>query len=307
MDRKQSINESMILFKGRSTLKQYNPMKPIKRGYKIWARADNSGYIGQFEVYQGKGGNADVQLYPDNYGYGEKVIHTFTRPLTGKNYTVFFDNHFSSVRLMEDLKEDKVLACGTIRTTCTCNLPDLTDDKQPKERGEFDYRISEKDIRVFKWKDNKLMHVISNYHGTEETTVRRTMKDGTKKEVKCPIAIADYNENMGDVDKADMLRTLDRVNQKSMKWWHRIFWGILDITFVNAYVVYQSMFGKMPLIKFRRKVTMGLLTLAKPMPSAPKRGRPSSPGAAQPPPTKLVKRRKTGFSVPDDVRMQNPA
>ena len=30
-----SINESMILFKGRSSLKQYNPMKPIKRGYKI--------------------------------------------------------------------------------------------------------------------------------------------------------------------------------------------------------------------------------------------------------------------------------
>ena len=28
-----SIDESMILFKGRSSLKQYNPMKPIKRGY----------------------------------------------------------------------------------------------------------------------------------------------------------------------------------------------------------------------------------------------------------------------------------
>ena len=29
-----SIDETMILFKGRSTMKQYNPMKPIKRGYK---------------------------------------------------------------------------------------------------------------------------------------------------------------------------------------------------------------------------------------------------------------------------------
>ena len=28
-----SIDESMILFKGRISLKQYNPMKPIKRGY----------------------------------------------------------------------------------------------------------------------------------------------------------------------------------------------------------------------------------------------------------------------------------
>jgi len=38
-----SIDESMILFKGRSTLKQYNPMKPIKRGYKLWCLADQQG------------------------------------------------------------------------------------------------------------------------------------------------------------------------------------------------------------------------------------------------------------------------
>lgn len=31
----QSIDESMILFKGRSSLKQYMPLKPIKRGYKV--------------------------------------------------------------------------------------------------------------------------------------------------------------------------------------------------------------------------------------------------------------------------------
>ncbi|XP_012560566.1 piggyBac transposable element-derived protein 3-like [Hydra vulgaris] len=40
-----SIDESMVLFKDRSSLNQYNPMKPIKRGYKIWARADIDGYI----------------------------------------------------------------------------------------------------------------------------------------------------------------------------------------------------------------------------------------------------------------------
>ena len=48
-----SIDESMILFKGRSSLKQNNPMKPIKRGYKLWVRADMDGYISKFDVYQG--------------------------------------------------------------------------------------------------------------------------------------------------------------------------------------------------------------------------------------------------------------
>lgn len=43
-----SVDESMIRFKGRSTLKQYNPIKPIKRGYKLWCIADQKGYILNF-------------------------------------------------------------------------------------------------------------------------------------------------------------------------------------------------------------------------------------------------------------------
>ena len=35
-----SIDEAMIAFKGRSSMKQYIPKKPIKRGFKAWVRAD---------------------------------------------------------------------------------------------------------------------------------------------------------------------------------------------------------------------------------------------------------------------------
>ena len=41
----QSIDESMIKFKGRSSLKQYMPLKPTTRGYKMWVRACANGYI----------------------------------------------------------------------------------------------------------------------------------------------------------------------------------------------------------------------------------------------------------------------
>ena len=50
-----SIDESMILFKGCSSLKQYNPKKPMKRGYKLWMRADMDGYMTKCDIYQGKG------------------------------------------------------------------------------------------------------------------------------------------------------------------------------------------------------------------------------------------------------------
>jgi len=47
-----SIDESMIKFKGRSSLKQYLPKKPIKRGFKVWTLADSkNGYVYAFEIY----------------------------------------------------------------------------------------------------------------------------------------------------------------------------------------------------------------------------------------------------------------
>ena len=47
----QSIDESMIKFKGRSSIRQYMPMKPTNRGYKVWVRADQRGYMCQFPIY----------------------------------------------------------------------------------------------------------------------------------------------------------------------------------------------------------------------------------------------------------------
>jgi len=61
----QSIDEAMILFKGRTTIKQYMPLKPVKHGYKVWARRDSTtGYIYQSDIYTGKAddGQAGVSL-----------------------------------------------------------------------------------------------------------------------------------------------------------------------------------------------------------------------------------------------------
>lgn len=49
---RQCIGESVIKFKGCNGMKQYMPLKPIKRGYKVWARCESSsGYLHQFDIY----------------------------------------------------------------------------------------------------------------------------------------------------------------------------------------------------------------------------------------------------------------
>ena len=40
LHRDVSVDEAMIPFKGRSSMKQYLPLKPVKRGFKVWMLAD---------------------------------------------------------------------------------------------------------------------------------------------------------------------------------------------------------------------------------------------------------------------------
>ena len=64
-----SVDEAMIKLKGQSTLKQYMPKQPIKRGIKVWVRAySHTGYISQFYVYSGKDSDAMLE------NLGESVV-----------------------------------------------------------------------------------------------------------------------------------------------------------------------------------------------------------------------------------------
>ena len=69
-----SIDEAMISFKGRSSLKQYMPLKPVKSGIKVWGRADVC-YISAFQVYTGKSGDST------EHGLGARVVKDLTEDL----------------------------------------------------------------------------------------------------------------------------------------------------------------------------------------------------------------------------------
>lgn len=100
----------MIRFKGRSSLKQYLPNKPIKRGFKVWVRADKFGFVCEFQIYVGKIDGRSEKLL------GERVVRDLSRELIFKNYHLYFDNYFTSVGLIISLKNDGIQACRTVRS-----------------------------------------------------------------------------------------------------------------------------------------------------------------------------------------------
>ncbi|KFM62055.1 PiggyBac transposable element-derived protein 4, partial [Stegodyphus mimosarum] len=203
----QSIDESMIRFKGRSSLKQYLPKKPIKRGYKVWMRCDESGYACKFEIYTGKTHEVEKNL-------SERVVKMLSEPLYGKNHRVYMDNYFTSYELFKFLETKNVFCCGTVNITRKHLPKTLTEDKKLK-RGDFDWAVSDDKITCLKWKDKRCVTILSSLvDAVIPSTVERKEKTGQKIQIQCPKAIIDYNKNMGYVDYFDQLKSLYEIDRK---------------------------------------------------------------------------------------------
>ena len=126
-----TIDESMIKFKGRSSIKQYLPLKPIKRGYKVWCLCDPiTAYLFNYQIYLGKEETSEKEI-----PLTERVVfdlisgHNFQRKL------LYFDNFFTSLRLLENLKLQNIKVCGTIRPD-GAGIPSDFAKKNRMQRGD---------------------------------------------------------------------------------------------------------------------------------------------------------------------------
>ena len=92
-----TVDDAMIKFQGRSSLKQYLPMKPTKRGIKVWVIRDaNNGYFSTLSGYTGKEGIKSEE------GLCTKVVKSYYW-VERLHHHVYFDNYFTSMSLIEDL------------------------------------------------------------------------------------------------------------------------------------------------------------------------------------------------------------
>uniref|UniRef100_A0A0L8HB36 PiggyBac transposable element-derived protein domain-containing protein n=1 Tax=Octopus bimaculoides TaxID=37653 RepID=A0A0L8HB36_OCTBM len=143
-----AVDESMVKFKCRNSLKQYNTFKPISRGCKIWVLADKSGYFIDGETYTGKhAGKVTRDL-------GGNVVRKLTSQLKGGKQRLL-DNYFTSYDQVNDLKGGQLFACGTVNKK-RVKFPQSYKNDKDLERGEHDWFNSSGDgISAVKWKDKR--------------------------------------------------------------------------------------------------------------------------------------------------------
>ena len=75
--------------------------------------------------------------------------------------------------------------------------------------------------------------------------------------------IVDYNEFMLGVDKLDQMMSYYSFLHKTIKWWRKVFFWILEVATVNAYIIYKVLVkrsGERPIshLAFRRQLILSL-------------------------------------------------
>ena len=126
-DSEESIAEHMVKFRGRSGIKQYIKLKPIKWGFKFWFHCPSkSRYLYQMDIYLGR-----KQTPEFNLGLGEETILQLTKNLEQPFSTVHFDNFFNSPKLIEKLFQKDIYGIGTVPANRN-QMPKMIDDKQMK-------------------------------------------------------------------------------------------------------------------------------------------------------------------------------
>ncbi|KAJ1180285.1 hypothetical protein NDU88_005507 [Pleurodeles waltl] len=194
-----SVDESLVLFKGRSVFKQYIPSKRAGYEIKSYLLSENStGYVYNFRVYTSRDSSIDPPGCPATFGVSEQIVWELARRLFNKGHHLYVDHFYTGVQLFKELFRVDTVACGTIRSNRKGYPRELVCKKL--ERGQC-----------------------SALRNNELLALKFVAVWGQVAEVRKPACILDYNRHMGGVDRVDqrlepytaLLVSLLFINKKS--------------------------------------------------------------------------------------------
>ncbi|XP_065355426.1 piggyBac transposable element-derived protein 3-like [Calliphora vicina] len=257
-----SYDESMIEYYGRHSCKQFIRGKPLRFGYKMWSLNTPLGYLINFEMYQG----SNPRLKPEYYTrYGKNItplfcmLDEFDENVKQLEFSIHFDNLFTTVNALVGLKQRGYHGTGTIRENCipkSCPLP-LKDVLKKQQRGHIEsIKMVSPAIKITKWVDNAVVSVASTIHGKVPITKIARFSRTHKKRIMVPLphAINEYNKNMGGTDRMDQNVNAYRIGARGKKWWFSIFTWLVDVSIQNAWILHRKAGGSMSQLSFRRSI-----------------------------------------------------
>ena len=244
LERDASIDEQTALCNSRKCRLKHIQRHKKYNGIRIYSiNESKSGYTWSFIVDTKDGTSAP------------EFAMRLCEQLPGVWHRVYMDNAFPQVRNLEKMYDMKVYGAGTMRPHFGFPpelhelVRKLNDKNSPLDVGEYEWMMAplgddrDASFLAVVWRDVGYVKFISTFHLPKEVLIyRRQPGKSEKDERSCIEGIKDYNQNMGGTDLLDALRYHNSTQRKTVKWWHALFFWILDNAVLNAYTLYECDF-----------------------------------------------------------------
>ena len=221
----------------------------------------NSGYCYNLEIYAHQRADDDVDRKVGDVTY--TTVMRLTRPCFGRGHHLYLDNYYTSPQVLGDLLLNHVGACGTLRASRK-GVPSLI--RYAKLRpGQALVSKRRHGIQYLCWWDKRQVNLASTIHNANTFQRRqRTRNPEHKRVVEKPVTIELYTGFMGGVDRADQILWTLLPFHKTVKWWIKVFFYLLEVSMVNARIIYQAFhddnMSKRSSTPFRENIIAGLLS-----------------------------------------------
>lgn len=227
-----TVDEMLIAFRGRCKFKMYMPSKPAKYGLKMQCLADSrTHYICNTYLYTGKGSDASKSLPEDiRKSIPTQAVLRLCRPIFNSNRNVTTDNWYSSMELLTSLRERKLTTIGTLKKNKAIIPKEFLPNKNRDVGTALFGFTNDCTLVSYVPKKNKAVVLYSSMHHSNEIGPNAGK----------PIIIEDYNSTKGGVDSVDQKCSIYSCSRRTTRWPMAIFFRILDMSGLNAYILHQS-------------------------------------------------------------------
>lgn len=226
--RELSIDESMVLWRGKLLWRQYVQGKRHKFGFKLYVLSQPNGLVHKIHIY---GGTRDLDV--SGVGHAAKVVRKLMEDLEEEGHALYMDNFYNSVPLTEELLANKMYTTGTLQSKRRGNPKEVLSKKIAK--GESFCMYTKEGVCCCKWKDKReVLSISSEFGGNLVTTTNKRGQEKNK-----PKLIVEYNKNMKGVDRQDQMLSYYPLTHKTLRWYKKLGIHIFHLMLNNAYFLYN--------------------------------------------------------------------
>ncbi|KAH9632255.1 hypothetical protein HF086_002890 [Spodoptera exigua] len=238
------------------------PNKPARYGIKIFVLADSrTYYTAEMEIYAGKqnAGPFDVSNKPLD------LVKRMVESIKDSHRNVVMDNWFTSFPLITELYENYGLTVlGTLRKNKPEIPPVFTSTKGREPKSTYFGFQPNCTLLSYAPKKGKVVLLVSTMH--HDATIDPDTGDKFK-----PNMITDYNMYKCGVDVVDEMCGTYSISRVSKRWPLTIFFGLMNVGAINAYVIYNANMKRLQKETVERRHFLKDLALGLVMPQIQKR------------------------------------